>query len=63
MKSILVRKTCAARNEPDLYRHLVPGYVNYTEANCNYAYRQNRVASTVGCYIITLPYEGFIVNC
>lgn len=60
MSSFLVRKTCADRNDPDRYRYLVPGYDNYTEANCNYAYRQKRIIDDIGCYIVTLPHEGFI---
>ncbi|XP_046438738.1 acid-sensing ion channel 4-B-like [Daphnia pulex] len=63
MTSIVYRKVCAHRNDHERYRHLVPGFGNYTEENCNFAVRQKRVTEYANCYMMNLPYKGDLPSC
>ena len=58
MTSVVSRKVCAHRNDHERYHHLVPGFGNYTEENCNFAVRQKRVTEYANCYMMNLPYKG-----
>ncbi|EFX89774.1 hypothetical protein DAPPUDRAFT_94686 [Daphnia pulex] len=63
MTSVVSRKVCAHRNDHERYRHLVPGFGNYTEENCNFAVRQKRVTEYANCYMMNLPYKGDLPPC
>jgi hypothetical protein len=58
MQSLISHKICAQRDAQNTFLHLVPGFVNYTENNCVYANRQQRIVDASKCHLYFLPYKG-----
>ncbi|EFX89773.1 hypothetical protein DAPPUDRAFT_310184 [Daphnia pulex] len=63
MQSLISRKICAQRDAQNTFLHLVPGFVNYTENNCVYANRQQRIVEASKCHLYFLPYKGCVSEC
>ncbi|XP_046438737.1 uncharacterized protein LOC124190209 [Daphnia pulex] len=63
MQSLISRKICAQRDAQNTFLHLVPGFVNYTENNCVYANRQQRIVDASKCHLYFLPYKGDLPSC